>query len=83
MYIRSSLARDAEVDRLETAHRLGKEAGLEEGRAEGRAEGLAEGKTEGHKQAVREIAKKMKDEEVPIPTISRCTGLTKGEIDKL
>ena len=47
--------------------------------ASAREEGLAEGQ----KQAVRETAKKMKDEGVPTPTISRCTGLTEGEIKRL
>ncbi len=56
-----------------------REAGLAEGRAEGRVEGRAEGLKEGK----LEIAKSMKEENLDIDIISKCTGLTKEEINNL
>ena len=54
-------------------------AGIAEGRAEGRAEGIAEGEISKAKQ----IAKKMKNKNIPIDEIIELTGLSKSEIEKL
>ena len=48
---------------------------LEEGREEGRAEGRVEEKSA--------IVQKMKNEGIPIDLISRCTGLSSGEIQAI
>lgn len=53
------------------------------GRTEGREEGRAEGKTEGETSKAKEIAKKLKDKNMPIDEIIELTGLTKEEIEKL
>jgi predicted transposase/invertase (TIGR01784 family) len=50
-----------------------------EGKAEGRAEGGAEGRAEGHE----EDARRMKADNMPIELISKYTGLTVDEIEKL
>jgi len=52
-----------------------KREGLAEGREEGRAEGRAEG--------IKVTAKKMKEENIDITIISKVTGLSKEEIEKL
>ena len=58
-----------------------------EGRLEGHAEGLEEGRAEGinigAEQTKTDIAKQMKLDGVPVPTIIKYTGLTEEEIGKL
>ena len=60
-----------------------KEEGLAEGRAEGRAQGIAEGKAEGKAEGRIDIAKNMIKDNLSNETISKYTGLTKEEIEKL
>ena len=55
----------------------------EEGLAEGRAEGLAEGLVEGRKEESRNISLNMLKEGIAISVISKCTGLSEEEINKL
>jgi predicted transposase/invertase (TIGR01784 family) len=64
---------------LAKGHAEGREEGREEGRAEGRAEGLAEGE---EKKAIS-IAKNMKDLGATLDMISKSTGLSVEEIEKL
>lgn len=54
-----------------------------EGLAEGRTEGRAEGRVEGRVEGIKETAKKMKEKEIDISTISEVTGLTIEEINNL
>ena len=58
-----------------------------EGHLEGHAEGLEEGRAEGinigAEQTKTDIAKQMKLDGVPVPTIMKYTGLTEEEIGKL
>ena len=54
-----------------------------EGRQEGRQEGKQEGKVEGEKSKQIEIAKKSLNENIDIETISKITGLSIDEINKL
>ena len=58
-----------------------------EGHLEGHAEGLEEGRAEGinigAEQTKTDIAKQMKRDGVPVPTIMKYTGLTEEEIGKL
>ena len=68
---------------LKEGREVGRAAGLKEGREAGRVEGLKEGREEGRKEEKKEIAKKMKDQNVPIDVIISTTGLTKKEIEKL
>ena len=63
--------------------KIGKEEGREEGRAEGRAEGRKEGRAEGMRLANIETAKNLKENGISIDIISKSTGLTKEEIEKL
>ena len=60
-----------------------KKEGREEGRAEGRAEGMAEGRVQGEAKANKETAKRMLELGADIDFISKATGLSKGEIEKL
>jgi predicted transposase/invertase (TIGR01784 family) len=71
---------DIMMDKLEENRRT-----LEENRkiAEGEAKGKAEGKAEGRQDEKREKAKKMKAADMPVEAITRFTGLTADEIDKL
>lgn len=55
----------------------------EEGRLEGRAEGRVEGRAEGEEFANMQNAKKMKDMNFPVETISQITGLSTDVIDSL
>ncbi len=63
------------------------EHGKEEGKAEGLKEGEEKGKIEGisigELQEKRKIAKSMLEENIPIETISKITGLSQEEIKKL
>ena len=52
-------------------------------RGEGRLEGRAEGINIGTEQTKTDIAKQMKRDGVPVPTIIKYTGLTEEEIGKL
>ena len=56
---------------------------MEWARVEGRAEGKTEGKAEGKAEKQREIAKAMLNEKIPIKVISKTTGLTEEEIEKI
>ena len=40
-------------------------------------------KKEGKKEGIKTMAKKMKEEKIPIETIEKITGLTKEEIENL
>lgn len=55
----------------------------EEGRAEGRAEGREEGRKEGEVKATQDIARKMKQNGVPVSAIVQFTGLSESEISQL
>ena len=61
--------------------------GLEEGRVEGlklgKEEGKEEGRAEGRAEGIKETAKKLKENGVSIDIISKSTGLTIEEIEKL
>lgn len=55
----------------------------EEGRLEGRAEGREEGRAEGEEYANMQNARKMKEMNFPIGTISQITGLSENVIESL
>lgn len=55
----------------------------EEGRLEGRAEGRVEGRAEGEEYANMQNARKMKEMNFPIGTISQITGLSENVIESL
>ena len=61
----------------------GEAKGRAEGEAKGRAEGMAEGIAEGAKKEKLENARRMKELNIDIHTISQVTGLSTGEIEKL
>ena len=56
---------------------------LEEARAEGRAEGRTEGRTEGRAEGRTEVALGLLREGVSLEVISKTTGLSTKEINKL
>lgn len=68
-----------------------KRVAREEGMAEGMKQGMEKGKQEGHKSGLiegaqknkLEVAKLMKKDKVDISIISKYTGLTEEEIEKL
>ena len=61
----------------------GKAAGLAEGKAAGLAEGKAAGLAEGKAAGLAEVAKNLKEMGLPLPDISKATGLTEAEIEAL
>ncbi len=72
-------------DVLDTARDEGRAEGLEEGRAAGLAEGLAEGRAaglaEGRAEAMADVARMMKQQGLPLESISTITGLSIEEIN--
>ena len=62
---------------------LGREQGLKQGREQGRAEGEASGLAKGASQKQREIAKRMLQENIEKSVITKVTGLSLEEIEKL
>lgn len=61
----------------------GRAEGHAEGHAEGRAEGRAEGHAEGRQEAMREVVHSLLKQGISMEVIVQCTGLSKGEIEKL
>jgi predicted transposase/invertase (TIGR01784 family) len=61
----------------------GREQGIAEGMVEGREQGIAKGMVEGREQEKLEIAKKMKEANMPLMDILQFTGLEPETIDKL
>ncbi len=61
----------------------GEKIGLRKGREEGRAESVEEGRAEGIEEGKAEMAKKALAEGLPIDLISKISGLTIEEIEKL
>ena len=72
---------------LDTAELKGLRKGIAQGRAQGREEGIAQGREEGIAQGAldekRKNAKTMKALGLPLDTISKVTGLSVAEIEKL
>ena len=58
-------------------------AGKDKGKTEGRAEGLAEGEAKGKIEEKYSIAKSMLKEKLDMDIISKVTGLSKKEIEKI
>ncbi|MBR1938320.1 MAG: hypothetical protein IJ836_05145, partial [Spirochaetales bacterium] len=56
---------------------------LDAGREDGIAKGREEGRVEGREEEKSAIVQKMKNEGLPIDLISRCTGLSSGEIQAI
>ena len=66
-----------------TEMKAAREKGLAEGLAEGRAEGRSEGEAAGAAQKQREIAKSMKEKNIPTADIAEMTGLSAEEVEEL
>jgi predicted transposase/invertase (TIGR01784 family) len=75
LYMRSLLAKGAEVDRLETALRRGQEEGREKGREEGREEGK--------QQALAEMVRKLHVKGRSAQEISEITDLSEAEVRRV
>ena len=61
----------------------GREEGLAKGLAKGRAEGLAEGRAEGQEEKTTELIRKMLKENISLEVISKITGKSYEEIEKI
>ena len=61
----------------------GYDKGVEQGIKEGIKEGIKQGREQGEKNKQLEIAKKMKEEKIPIEKIEKITGLSVEEIGDL
>ena len=72
-----------DIMKLEEKFAWAREDAMEEGRKEGEKIGLAKGREEGRKQESTAIAKQMKSMNYDIGEISKITGLTVEEIEKL
>lgn len=68
---------------LDSEKEIAQKEGREKGLKEGREEGLKEGREEGIKQNKVDTARKMKQENIDINTISKITNLSIKEIEKL
>ena len=68
---------------LEFGRSEGLEQGLEQGRAEGEAAGLERGRNEGRAAAIMDLARSMKAEGLSEAIISKTTGLSVVEVEKL
>ena len=66
-----------------SAKKIAREEGLKEGKEEGRKEGRKEGSQEGQIAERFEIAKKMKNKNMPVEEIIELTELTKEEIERI
>ena len=69
---REYMSAEEDARKMENSH-------LDEARADGKAEGITQGKSERN----IEIAKNMLEQKIEIDVISKCTGLTEEEINKL
>ena len=76
------LRREA-VRRAMSEYRGAKEMGIEEGLAKGREEGREEGLKEGREEMRLETAKALKAEGIDLAVISKCTGLSVEDIQRL
>ena len=73
----------AKIKAEEQGREEGHKKGLEEGLKEGREEGLKEGREEGRMKATREMARKLRDEGIPLDAIAKCSELSVEEIKAL
>ena len=69
--------------RWEREEKWNRQSVYEHGKEAGKAEGKTEGISIGELQEKRKIAKSMLQENIPIETIAKITGLSQGEIKKL
>ena len=80
-------AYDKEWALRDQGYRDGLSQGKAEGKAEGKAVGLSQGRAEGKIEGISErnieIAKNMLEQKIEIDVISKCTGLTKDEVNAL
>ena len=68
---------------IEKAKKVSLREGLLKGRLKGRQEGRLEGRQEGRQEGVKKVVLKMLKEDVDLRLISKITGLSKREINKL
>lgn len=68
---------------IKKAKEEGKQEGKQEGKKEGKEEGKQEGKQEGEHLKAVAIATEMKNDKMPVAQISKFTGLSVEEIEKL
>ena len=71
------------ITELEEAREKVIEIGTKRGMDSGIKQGMAAGIAQGKKESILETAKKFLKEKVDIDIISKCTGLTKEEINNL
>ena len=71
------------INTVDTAHHRGFESGFEKGFEEGRVEGRAKGRAEGRAEGILNVARKMKEMDISFDAITKATGLTKEEIERL
>ncbi len=78
-----ALAREKGLRDYNSRFYAAKEEGIEIGISKGRAEGKAEGKTEGKREAELEMARKLLAEGDDLARVSKITGLSEEELQKL
>ena len=78
----ADLRQKAIMDEKEV-YRTGYHEGIEQGLEKGKKEGFEQGKEEGKEISKREIAKKMKEQNIPLEQIKEITGMDVEEIKKL
>lgn len=81
--IRKEALRIGKEEGLKEGKQIGLERGLKKGKKEGLKEGKKDGLKEGKKDMAIKVAKKSLKEGLSIELISKLTGLSKAEIEKL
>lgn len=66
-----------------SAERRGMEKGMKKGLEKGMEKGMEKGREKGHKEEKNQIARKMKSDGLPIDIISKYTGLSVEEIERI
>lgn len=69
--------------RMRTAKEEGLAEGLEKGRTRGIAEGMERGIAQGRSEERTELARKLKQKNMPVEEIMELTGLTREEMETL
>lgn len=81
--VEKTLYNSAERRGMEKGMKKGLEKGMEEGMEKGLEKGMEKGLEKGHEEEKNQIARKMKSDGLPIDIISKYTGLSVEEIERI
>lgn len=81
--VEKTLYNSAERRGMEKGMKKGLEKGMEEGMEKGLEKGMEKGLEKGHEEEKNQIARKMKSDGLPVDIISKYTGLSVEEIERI